>query len=130
MAVWAVLYKCLKLNVRLDTQSALIVEYCTLRVIVIHTSHYVYFQSGCKRFCHLYRILDIQEKLRLLCHIAENYGADQDAIVSVARKVVDFQVLGPYFPEQHLMFYHRLLVCSIMYSVLNKSIPTLFQATF
>ncbi|WAR08338.1 DCMC-like protein [Mya arenaria] len=50
-------------------------------------------ESGCRRFCELYRSMDAGSKMELLRHIAENYGVDQTVIVNVAQRVIDIQWL-------------------------------------
>ncbi|XP_052808011.1 malonyl-CoA decarboxylase, mitochondrial-like isoform X2 [Mya arenaria] len=51
-------------------------------------------ESGCRRFCELYRSMDAGSKMELLRHIAENYGVDQTVIVNVAQRVIDIQTRG------------------------------------
>ena len=50
------------------------------------------FQSSCKRFMSMYRILSLGEKCTFLKHLAENYGVNQENIVQVSESIIASRV--------------------------------------
>lgn len=51
-------------------------------------------ESGCRKFCQTYRHMTEEEKLALLCHIAENYGVDQELIVDIVKNFLESKERG------------------------------------
>ncbi|KAL4233761.1 hypothetical protein ACF0H5_008439 [Mactra antiquata] len=45
-------------------------------------------ESGCRIFCQTYRHMEDNDKITLLCHIAENYGVNQDDIVNTVKQFI------------------------------------------